>query len=80
MQTQYDETIVYKNITIVGNSNLASTLPADASKLYGKNIFNFLQLILSKEGQLSINFDDEIVKGACITFDGKIVNERMLKQ
>lgn len=79
MQTKNDETIVYKNITIVGNSNLASTLPADASKLYGKNIFNFLQLIVSKEGQLTINFEDDIVKGACITYEGKIVNERMLK-
>lgn len=79
MRTKNDETVVYKNITIVGNSNLASTLPADASKLYGKNIFNFLQLIISKEGKLAINFEDDIVKGACITFEGKIVNERMLK-
>lgn len=80
LKTKNDETVVYKNITIVGNSNLASTLPADASKLYGKNISNFLQLIITKEGQQTINFDDEIVKGACITFEGKIVNERMLKQ
>ncbi|MBS1729762.1 MAG: Re/Si-specific NAD(P)(+) transhydrogenase subunit alpha [Bacteroidetes bacterium] len=79
LQTKNDESVVYKNITIVGNSNLASTLPADASKLYGKNILNFLQLILSKDGELTLNFEDDIVKGACITCNGKVVNERMLK-
>lgn len=79
-QTKNDETVHYKDITIIGNSNLASTLPADASKLYGKNVLNFLHLILTKEGKLQIDFTDDIVKGACITNDEKITNERMPAQ
>lgn len=77
LQTKNNETIQYNNVTIVGNSNLASTLPADASKLYGKNVLNFLQLIITKDGNINLNFDDDIVAGCCIVHDGKVVNERV---
>lgn len=76
-QTKDNETVVYKNVTIIGNSNLQSTMSADASKLYGKNILNFLQLIIGPEGQLNLNFEDDLVKGTCITHNGKICNERV---
>jgi NAD(P) transhydrogenase subunit alpha len=76
-QTKNNETISYNNITIVGNSNLAATLPGDASKLYGKNVLNFLALILTKEGNINLNFEDDIVAGCCITHNGKVVNERV---
>jgi len=69
--------IKYKDITIVGDSNLPATMPADASKLYGKNILNFLQLIISKEGQLNLNFEDDLVKGSCVTHNSEVVNERV---
>ena len=69
--------IKYNDITIVGDSNLPATMPADASKLYGKNILNFLQLIINKEGQLNLNFEDDLVKGSCITHNGEVVNERV---
>ena len=52
-------------------------MPSDASKLYGKNIINFLQLIIDKEGKLNLDFDDDLVKGTCIVHDGKIVNEKV---
>jgi NAD(P) transhydrogenase subunit alpha len=74
-QTKDQETVVYKNVTIIGNSNLQGTMPADASKLYGKNILNFLQLIIGAEGELNLNFEDDLVKGACITCNGEICNE-----
>ena len=77
LQTKNNETVKYKNITIVGNSNLASTMPGDASKLYGKNVLNFLQLIITKEGNINLNFEDDIVAGCCITHGGKVVNERV---
>ncbi len=70
--TKNNETIVHNGVSIVGNSNLAATLPSDASKLYGKNILNFLQLITSKEGELLLNWDDELVRGACITHEGLV--------
>src|SRR6476619_4155737 len=56
-KTKNDQTINYNGVTIVGNSNLPSTMPRDASKLYGKNILNFLQLIISKEGDINLNFE-----------------------
>lgn len=78
-QTKNNETVQYNGVSIVGNSALASTMPSDASKLYGKNVLNFLQLLIDKEGKLTLNWEDDLVKGACITHDGKITNERVAK-
>jgi len=75
--TKDRETVVYKNVTIIGNSNLQATMPSDASKLYGKNILNFLKLIIDSEGQLQLNFEDDLVKGTCITYNQEVVNERV---
>ena len=75
--TKNNETVNHNGVTIVGNSNLAATMPADASKLYGKNILNFLSLIINKEGQLNLAWDDDLVKGCCITHGGEVVNERV---
>jgi NAD(P) transhydrogenase subunit alpha len=75
--TKNNETVNYNGVTIVGNSNLPSTMPADASKVYGKNVLNFLQLIITKEGEIKLNWDDDLVKGCCITYDGEILNERI---
>jgi proton-translocating NAD(P)+ transhydrogenase subunit alpha len=71
------ETIIHNGITIVGNSNLPAGMPSDASRLYGKNVFNFLQLIISKEGNLNLNWEDDLVQGCCITHGGELVHERM---
>ena len=75
--TENDKTIVHKGVTIIGNSALAATAQADASKLYSKNVLNFAKLIINKEGGLNLNFEDDIVKGTCITHDGNIVNDRV---
>ena len=75
--TKNNETVVYKGATIIGNSNLPAGMPSDASKLYGKNIMNFLNLMIDKEGQWNLNWDDDLVKGTCITFNGNIVNDRV---
>jgi NAD(P) transhydrogenase subunit alpha len=75
--TKNNETIVHKGVSIIGNSNLPATMPSDASKLYGKNILNFLSLISDKEGNLNLNWDDDLVKGSCITHNGEIVHERL---
>jgi NAD(P) transhydrogenase subunit alpha len=64
--TKNNEQIVHNGVIIVGNSNLAGTMPADASKLYGKNVLNFLQLIIDKEGKTKLNWEDDLVKGSCI--------------
>jgi H+-translocating NAD(P) transhydrogenase subunit alpha len=75
--TKNNETIVRNGVSIVGNSNLPATMPSDASKLYGKNILNFLGLITNKEGQLNLNWEDDLVKGSCITHNGEIIHDRL---
>lgn len=75
--TKNDETVIHNGVSIVGNSALASTMPSDASKLYGKNILNFLQLMIDKEGKFKLNFEDDLVKGTCVAHDNKITNERV---
>ena len=76
--TKDQQTIEHHGVTIIGDSALPSKMPADASKLYSKNIQNFLKLIITKEGAMNLNWEDDLVKGTCITHDGKITNERIL--
>jgi len=76
--TKNEETVVVNGVSIVGNSALAADMPSDASKLYGKNILNFLQLIIDKEGAINLNFEDDLVKGTCVAHGGAITNERVL--
>ena len=64
--TKDREIVKYNGITIVGDSDLAATMPQDASTLFANNLVNFLKLFI-KEGQLSLNMEDEIIKGAYIT-------------
>jgi H+-translocating NAD(P) transhydrogenase subunit alpha len=62
--TKDRETVLFNGVTVIGDSNLPATMPSDASKLYGKNILNFLQLIITKDGSLAPDTDDDLVKGA----------------
>jgi H+-translocating NAD(P) transhydrogenase subunit alpha len=73
--TEPGETVVKEGVTIVGPLNLASTMPDHASSLYARNVQSLLQLMAGEEGALNLDFEDEIVKGACITRDGEIVHE-----
>ncbi len=75
--TQNNQTIVHNGITILGDSNLASGMPFDASKLYGKNVLNFLSLMINSSGEWLLDWEDNLVKGTCITFDGQVVNEKV---
>jgi NAD(P) transhydrogenase subunit alpha len=76
--TRNNETVVRDGVTIIGNSALAATMPADASKLYGKNVLNFLSLLTAKDGSVSLNFEDDLVKGSCITYNGAIIHEKVI--
>lgn len=75
--TKNNETINHNGVTILGNSNLAGTMPFDSSKLYGKNLLNFLPLILNKENVINLNWEDELVSGACIVNGGQVVHEKI---
>jgi NAD(P) transhydrogenase subunit alpha len=65
-------------VTIIGASNLARTLAADASALFARNLYNFLSAFWDKEqGKPVLPDDDEIVKGIRLTQGGRIVHERL---
>jgi NAD(P) transhydrogenase subunit alpha len=76
--TEAGETVVREGVTIVGAVNLPSTMADHASSLYARNVQSLLELMVS-EGELSLDFEDEIIKGACITHEGEIVHEEARK-
>jgi NAD(P) transhydrogenase subunit alpha len=74
--TKAGETVVENGVKVIGPVNLASEMARDASQLYSKNVENLLGLLIGEDGSLNLDFDDEIVAGACITHEGEIRNER----
>ncbi len=72
--TEAGETVVRHDVKIVGAVNLPTTMPDHASQLYAKNIENLVKLMADDEGALKLDFEDDIIKGACITRDGEVVN------
>jgi H+-translocating NAD(P) transhydrogenase subunit alpha len=72
--TEPGQTVVKEDVTIVGPANLASTMPDHASALYARNVQALLELMVD-DGRLALDFEDEIIKGACITRDGEIVHD-----
>ena len=71
------ETVISDNgVQIIGPVNLPSDMAQDASALYAKNLANLLELIVGEDASLNLNFEDEVVAGACLTHDGEIRNER----
>ena len=60
---------------IVGHFNVAGRIAATASALYAKNLFSFLETLVSKETkELAINWDDELVRATLLTRDGAVVH------
>jgi len=64
--TEPGEEVVRENVTIVGLTNLPSSMPYHASQLYARNVAALLQH-LAPEGELKLDFEDEITRGACVT-------------
>jgi NAD(P) transhydrogenase subunit alpha len=75
--TKDNETIVHQGVKVIGNSQFPTDMPTDASRMFGKNMINFLKLIITKEGALNLNWEDDIVKGTAVTHNGEIVHERV---
>jgi NAD(P) transhydrogenase subunit alpha len=72
------ESVRRHDVTIIGASNLARSLPADASALFARNVYNFLSAFWDKEaGKPVLPDDDELVKGTRLTRGGKVVHERL---
>jgi NAD(P) transhydrogenase subunit alpha len=64
--TEPDQEVVHEGITILGPTNLPSSMPNHASQLYARNVAALLQH-LAPEGELTLDFEDEITAGACVT-------------
>ena len=72
--TEPGQVVVKHDVTIVSPLNLASSMPEHSSALYARNVQSLLELLVDDEGNLNLNFDDEIIAGACITRGGEIVH------
>ncbi len=69
--------VEHNHIKIIGESNYPALLPTDSSKMFGNNLLNFMKLLIDDEGNLHLNFEDDIVKGTCLAHDKQVVNERV---
>jgi NAD(P) transhydrogenase subunit alpha len=72
--TKVGETITTHGVTIIGTTNIPSTMPYHSSQLYSRNVFNLLQLLL-KNGEINLDFTDEITKGTTLTHHGSVLHE-----
>jgi NAD(P) transhydrogenase subunit alpha len=73
--TQAGKDVDVGGVTIIGTRNVPSTMPLHASQLFARNVVNLL-LHLVKDGAITLDFQDEITRGSCVTHGGEIVNER----
>ncbi|MEA2457770.1 MAG: H+-translocating transhydrogenase subunit alpha [Thermoleophilaceae bacterium] len=72
--TEPGETVVKHDVTIASPLNLPADMPDHASQLYSRNVSALLELMV-KDGELSLDFEDAVIAGACVTRDGEIVHE-----
>ncbi|GAB5534451.1 MAG: Re/Si-specific NAD(P)(+) transhydrogenase subunit alpha [Rubricoccaceae bacterium] len=75
--TQPNENVTHAGVTVLGPTNLPSTMPFHASEMYGGTVAAFIQEFLSDDGELVLDPDDDIVQSAVLTRDGAIVNDRV---
>jgi len=68
--------VVRNGVTIIGPTNLPSTMPVHASQMYAKNLLALVQYLL-KDGILTLNFEDDIISGTCVTHAGEVRNQRV---
>jgi NAD(P) transhydrogenase subunit alpha len=73
--TEADRTVVVHGVTIVGETNLAALVAADASALYARNVLDFLKLVLPKDGTVAVPMEDDIV-AACLVAQGGEVKRK----
>jgi NAD(P) transhydrogenase subunit alpha len=70
--TRPGETIDANGVTVAGPLNLASMGALHASEMYARNVYNFLALMLGKDGELKLDWEDELVAKTCLTRDGQL--------
>ncbi len=70
--TEAGKTVVKHGVTLVGETNLAALVAADASALYARNVLDFLKLVLPKGGQFTVDLEDDIVAACLMTQGGEV--------
>jgi len=73
--SEFDQVVVKHGVTLVGHGNVPSRIAVDASALFAKNLLNFLTPLVDKQTHgLAFNWEDELLKGTCVTRDGRVVH------
>jgi NAD(P) transhydrogenase subunit alpha len=70
--TEAGRTVIKHGVTLIGETNLAALVAADASALYARNVLDFLKLVLTKEGGFNVPMDDDIVAACLMTQGGEV--------
>jgi len=70
-----DEVVERHGVVLIGHTNLASMVAADASALYARNVLDFLKLIVDKDGRYTLNLEDDIVAACLMCKDGQVVRQ-----
>ena len=72
--TEPGQTVVKHDVKIVSPLNLPATMAEHSSQLFARNVLALLELLIGEDGALQLDFDDEIVAGACVVREGEIVH------
>jgi NAD(P) transhydrogenase subunit alpha len=70
--SELGKTVVKHGVYIIGQPNLPATVATDSSSLYARNVLDFLKLVFDKEGQFTVNLEDDIVAACLLCRDGEI--------
>ena len=73
--TEPGQTVVRHEVKIVSPLNLPAEMAEHSSQLFARNVLALLDLFVGEDGSLQLDWEDEIVKGACVVKDGQIVND-----
>ncbi len=73
--SEADKTVVKHGVTLVGETNLPALVAADSSSLYARNVLDFLKLIITKEGALNVDMEDDIVAACLMTQGGSVLRK-----
>ena len=76
--TEPGKEVTKHGVRIIGMTNLPATMPASATQMYAKNVQTLVKHLV-RDGKLTLDFEDEITRGATITHGGKIVHEATAK-
>jgi NAD(P) transhydrogenase subunit alpha len=72
--TEPGATVVKDGVTIVGETNLPATMPFHASQMYSRNVFTLLDHLI-ENGELTLDFEDQITRETCVTHEGRVLKE-----